>query len=40
MSQISMTNNGLGLINVFIQGYLIDASSLPSAALSHMSRRT
>jgi hypothetical protein len=37
MSQISLTNNGAGLINVFIVGYLIDATSLPSAALSHVS---
>jgi hypothetical protein len=37
MPSVALTNSGAGLINVFITGYLIDATALPPVAATHQS---
>jgi hypothetical protein len=37
MPSIGLTNNSTHLINVFILGYLIDATALPPAGMTHVS---
>lgn len=36
MPSVGITNSGAGDITVFVYGYLIDATGLPSAATSHL----